>query len=314
MYWLCRSLLILSAFIIILNIFSVSAEPPFELTGKIVFDHEFDIYTMNADGSERTQLTDHPDMDFDPVWSPDGSQIVFRSHRDGDAEIYVMDADGSNLTNLTQYANDDWSPAWSPDGTHIAFASMRPEGSGIWVMNADGSDPHRVATPLGVNDYPTWSPDSQQIAWNCTMGKYLEIRGQGDFEICVVNADGTGLIQITDTPGTNKFPSWSADGTQLVFVSTRDGWPTLPDYTPPGYDSENYGDEELWLMNPDGSNQRKLLDNPRQDDSFPAWSRDGMIVFTRYGDLMVISPESREAFQLTSTGADGFPDWFQPPS
>ena len=70
------------------------------LTGRIVFAHDGDIWVMNADGSGRTQLTDHPDEDFDPAWSPDGSQIAFRSHRDNNVDVWLMDADGSRQTRL----------------------------------------------------------------------------------------------------------------------------------------------------------------------------------------------------------------------
>src|SRR5687768_10965073 len=63
------------------------------LTGKIVYSAEGDVYVINADGSERTKLTDNPAEDFDPVWSSDGTQIAFRSHRDGDEEVYIMNAD-----------------------------------------------------------------------------------------------------------------------------------------------------------------------------------------------------------------------------
>jgi Tol biopolymer transport system component len=165
-----------------------------------------DVWAMDADGTNVIRLTIHEDEDFDPSWSPNGRQIVFRSHRDGNEEIYGMDADGSNVVNLTDSPAGDWSPAVR----HIAFASMREGSAGIWIMNADGSDARLVASPPGVNDYPTWSPDGQRIAWNCTLGRTLTIGGsrrEGDFEICVINIDGTGLEQLTNTEGTNKFPA-----------------------------------------------------------------------------------------------------------
>lgn len=71
---------------------SVTLDPN-TLTGRIVFSHEGDVYTMNAAGSDRRRLTDHPELDCDPVWSPDWTRIVFRSHSVG--EVYVMNADGS---------------------------------------------------------------------------------------------------------------------------------------------------------------------------------------------------------------------------
>lgn len=293
--------------------------PQSTLTGKIVYDNEGDIFVMDLRDSSVTRLiTTDPEWDFDAAWSPDGMQIVFRSHRDGDEEIYSMNADGSNQTNLSRNPGGDWSPVWSPDGTRIAFFSERQGKSGIWVMDTNGDNAIPVGTPQGVNDYPTWSPDSARIAWNCTMGNMLPT-GQGDFEICVANADGSGLMQLTDTEGGNKYPSWSPDGSQILFVSTRNGWPTLPEYEPAGYDPEDFGDEEIFIMNADGTHQRNLTNNPREGDSFPAWSRDGRyIVYTRYGCLTVMdAADPAQRIQLSKENCAGqdsgmFPDWFQP--
>jgi TolB protein len=138
-------------------------------------------------------------------------------------------------------------------------------------------------------------------------------QGVGDFEICVVNADGTGLQQLTDSPGESKLPAWSPDGSTIAFVTNRDGWPSLPDYTPLGYDRGRFGDEEIYLMNADGSDQVNLTNNPREDDAFPAWSRSGQLIFSRYGCLMVMQADGSRLEQITpqSLCADGFPDWFR---
>lgn len=283
------------------------------LKGRILFSAEGDLFVIHADGTGRTQITDHPAEDFDAVWSPDGTQIAFRTHRDGDEEVYLMNADGSDQRNLSNAPHDgDYSPAWSPNGEWIAFMSNRDGNNNIWVIRPDGSGLRQVTDIPGISEYPTWSPDSTRIAFTCTFGRRLST-GSGDFEICVVNFDGTELMQITDTPGSNKAPAWSPDGAQIAFESDRDGWPTLPDYEPLGYDPGDFGDSEIYIMDIDGSTQVNLSNNPREGESFPAWSRDGYLVISRYGCLMVMSADGSGLAPLTSCLEGGqFPDWWQP--
>jgi TolB protein len=86
--------------------------------GKIAFASgrvgDDEIYVMNADGSNQTNLTNNPAEDYMPCFSPDGTMIAFTSYRDGNLEIYVMNADGSNQTRLTNNSAWDGSPSWGP--------------------------------------------------------------------------------------------------------------------------------------------------------------------------------------------------------
>jgi TolB protein len=88
--------------------------------GQIAFtserDGNFEVYAIDTDGSNLTQLTENPAEDDVPAWSPDGTKITFYSDRDGNFEVYVMDADGSNQTRLTDNPAADAVPEWSPVG------------------------------------------------------------------------------------------------------------------------------------------------------------------------------------------------------
>ncbi len=180
-------------------------------------------------------------------------------------DIFTMNPDGSKKRNLTRNRGDD--PAWSPDGQKIAFTRGVSDGPGyniaIFVMNADGSRQHRVLHGrTGFIASPSWSPDGQEIVFVRQPGNAVN-----DFEIWVMNADGTNLRQLTSNTSDDFAPDWSGDGKQIVFVRGR------------------IGKREIWIMNADGTGERRLTRNAVTDDS-PDWSRDHRrIVFSREQDL-----------------------------
>jgi Tol biopolymer transport system component len=115
-----------------------------------------------------------------------------------------MNADGGSPTRLTENPADDQLPAWSPDGSKIAFQSNRGGGGDhfdIWVMNADGSDQHQLTHTRAGAFAPTWSPAGTKLA--------LQSNRSGGTKIFVVNADGTGLAQVTGGSGYGDYvPDW----------------------------------------------------------------------------------------------------------
>ena len=213
-----------------------------------------DIYVMNADGSGQVNLTNNPAEDDGPVWSPDGTKILFHTNRDGNPEVYVMNADGSGQMNLTNNPALDYPAGWSPDGSKILFETNRDGNYEIYVMNADGSGQVNLTNNPASDADPAWSPDGSKIAFNSSR--------DGNVEVYVLNADGSGLRNLTNNPAGDLRPAWSPDGSKIAFLRNLD----------------------IYVMNADGSGQVNLTNNPATDDQ-PAWSPDGSkIAFTRSPD------------------------------
>jgi TolB protein len=167
---------------------------------------------MSADGSEPQLLTPQGGEDGDnaaPSWSPDGRKIAFASNRDLDWEIFVMDANGSGVKQLTRNTAWDDHPVWSPDGRKIAFQSHRTGDFEIFVMNANGTGQKKLSKNAWSDQNPCWSADGRKIVFDSQHGG---ARGdpEGDREVFVMNADGTGVKQqlTRNSPADDRCPSW----------------------------------------------------------------------------------------------------------
>jgi TolB protein len=165
---------------------------------------DWEIYLMRPDGSEIIQLTDTPYNEGWPVWTPDGTQIVYTSNETGNDEIYIMNADGTNPQRLTDRPDsNELFPSVSPDGTRVIFSSQVPavnEGN-IWIMNIDGSDPRQLTSTAALNNIPAWCPAGDLIVW------VSDVRGNDN--VYIMNADGSGLTQLTDDAGEDTTPHCS---------------------------------------------------------------------------------------------------------
>jgi Tol biopolymer transport system component len=253
--------------------------------GKIAFNRSGEIFTMNPDGTNQTNLTNNAAIDTSPKYSPDGLKIIFSTNRDGNYEIYRMNADGSSPIRLTNNSASDTSPYYSPDGTFIVFVSDRDGNNEIYKMNANGSNPVRLTNDPANNFSPAISPIGQKIIFVTDPG------GFNQRSLFTINADGTNLQQLQGSVGFYDSPSYSPNEQKIIFIYGIDA--TL---------------QEAWTMNPDGTNRIRVVGNRS-----PRYSPDGTKIcsfgalFGTYG-IYTNNADGTNSQRIT-TDFDSLPDW-----
>lgn len=236
--------------------------PAASADGRVAFmsfrDGGWNIFKMNADGSGVVDLTNtkDPTVNFEPTWSPDGSEVVYmRQDAVNGQDLWRVGADGSNPEDLTNSPGiQETSAEFSPDGTEIAYVSSGPNpccdtgyNNDIWAMDANGSN----QTPLTETDYPqqnvspTWSPDGTKIAFSTFESKEGKENG-----FHVMDSDGTNQVRPLPegSPVLTDALSWSPDGTKIAFE----------------------GSGGIDLMNPDGTEITALVEN--SGAHYPSWA------------------------------------------
>lgn len=245
-----------------------------------------EIWIMNADGSNPTQLTDNTAVEQHARLSPNGSRIAFTSRDGSDRELWVMDVDGSSPTQLTSNMVDE-DPKWSPDGTQIVFERVVNGVLQVMVMDADGSNPTQLTFGLTDSGDPSFSPDGNHIVFTTDTGSGVEL--------AVMDADGANPQAITSDGGVKEDPAWAN--------------------TPGGQKIAYQEDDEIHLVNPDGSGATQITNSGSGASTDPFWSPDDTMLVIQRGsvptlDIFTMNGDGSNLLNLTSSAAEDVdPSW-----
>ncbi|HRK90590.1 MAG TPA: hypothetical protein PK152_15750, partial [Anaerolineales bacterium] len=269
-----------------------SPRPTLPFGGRIIFTCTRGDYNqlclVNRDGSGYTQVTDMIASNYYPVFTPDGSSILFASNRSGSTfDLFLLNFGDKLVYQLTDGIGNVISPDYSPDGRIVAFANRVGNGpTAIWMVNADGLNPRLVYT--GAKDIVAvaWSPDGRKIAYAMAMETPQE------YQIYTMDVNGRNHLKISqDLQGIGGSVDWSPDGGSLLihagpfgdkdifrvdvatgaFVQLTDGGNNAgASYSPDGqyivFNSlRNDEQADLYIMRADGTNPVQLTNHPEPD-------------------------------------------------
>ncbi len=207
----------------------------------------YEVYVINADGTEEQRLTSTDVQSLGPTWSPDSISILYVSGPNGAPGLYRINRDGSGQTKLSVGMNKFVEPDWSPNGSKIAAAKQGFTDHNIYILNANGSGAVKLATTPGNPQYLDWSPDGSLITFSAN-GSLKPIDCGSDWrkpnQIFVVKVRNGEIKQLTNDCDESMGPSWSPDGSKIIFSAG------------------SYMKTSIYIMDADGRNKVQMTDVP----------------------------------------------------
>ncbi len=259
---------------------------------QIAFSYFGDLYVVKTSGGTAIQITSHPAHDFMPVWSPDGKQIAFASHRHGNYDIFVIPATGGTPQRLTFHSSDDFPGSWNPDGKAIVFTSSRmddvesilfPSGvlSELYEVSLNGSLPRQILTVPA------------ESAWYGPQGKFIYYHDRKGYEnawrkhhrssvtrdVWRVDVRRQKFTRLTDFNGEDRNPV-TADGKWIYYLS------------------ETSGSFNVWKMKSNGKSQEQLTFYNDHPVRFLSISKDGTLCYGYRGGIYLLPEGWTEPYKV----------------
>ena len=240
----------------------------------------FEVYTMDADGSGILRYTFNTAFEADLSWSPEGNRLAVKSYRDENDEVYIIDLNTKDQTNITNHVNSDGSPVWSSNGELIFFQSERDDEKGELYSYSLASKQISRFTNNDINEYSAvWSPDGTKIAFVSSK--------DGDDDIYLMDSTGDNLVQLTNNELNDWYPQWSPDGNSIIFT----------------YGDWNTDIWEIRIIGVDGTGETTLI--KQVDSGNASWHPDGTkIAFGSSklgaGEIFIYNLITKKETQITS--------------
>lgn len=274
---------------------SVNTQPAWSADGNMlafssVREGQSAIYLIDADGQNLRRLNQSALWQTAPSWSPDGTAIAFlaRDNSKAGVELHIMRLADGALTVLESDGREKGpdAPVWSADSQQLVFLGANAKDkTDVWLVQRDGRGLKNISEQVSTRHkaHPAISPDGRYVAYVADMRGHLAL-----FRTDLQSGESVNLT--ADKPAAYETPRWSADGTKLVFASTRDD---------PGLTRM-----DIFLMNADGSAVTNLSQHPHEDFN-PQWAADGQrIIFTslRSGTAQIFAYDlsSQQAMRITN--------------
>ncbi len=258
---------------------------------QIVFEYANDLWIVNREGGEATRLTSGVGREFNPHFSPDGSQIAFSGEYDGNIDVYVVPATGGVPRRLTYHPSQDIALGWTPDGKRILFNSRREayaDSGQLYTISLDGA--MADVLPLATAEDGSFSPGGSHIAyvpvfqWQPAWKRY---RGGQTTKIWLADLSNSSTVKIPRENSNDFNPMWV--GNKVYFLSDRNG------------------PVSLWVYDSPANKVNEVVKNDGLDFK-SASEGPGAIAYEQFGSIYLFDLKSGKSHHIDITISADLPE------